>query len=120
MTATQQVEGVEVRGRMEPGFEQILTPEALAFVARLQRELAPTREALLARRGERQREIDAGATPDFLAETKQVREDPSWRVAPAPKDLQDRRVEITGPVERKMMINALNSGARCFMADFED
>src|SRR5205823_10220904 len=68
----------------------------------------------------RQREIDAGATPDFLAQTKQVREDPSWRVAPVPKDLQDRRVEITGPSERQMVINALNSGARCFMADFED
>src|SRR5919198_6233115 len=94
---------LKILGEMEPGFEQILTPEALAFVARLQREFGPTREALLARRAERQREIDAGAMPDFLAETKQVRDDPSWRVAPVPKDLQDRRVEITGPVERKMM-----------------
>src|SRR5207302_2983254 len=83
-------------------------------------EFGATREALLARRVERQREIDAGAMPDFLAEPRHVREDPSWRVAPAPKDLQDRRVEITGPSERKMVINALNSGARCFMADFED
>src|SRR6476660_2209855 len=74
---TQQVEGVEVHGTLEPGFEQILTPEALAFVAGLQREVGATREALLARRAERQREIDAGATPDFLTETKHVREDPS-------------------------------------------
>jgi malate synthase len=99
--------------------EEILTSEALAFVERLQRELNPRRLELLQRRQERQRELDAGVNPGFLAETREVRES-EWRVAPAPPDLQDRRCEITGPVERKMMINALNSGARVFMADFED
>jgi malate synthase len=99
--------------------EEILTTEALAFVERLQRELNPLRLELLERRQERQRELDAGVNPGFLAETREIRES-EWRVAPAPRDLQDRRCEITGPVERKMMINALNSGARVFMADFED
>jgi malate synthase len=99
--------------------EEILTTEALAFVERLQRELNPQRLELLERRQERQRALDAGANPGFLAETREIRES-EWRVAPAPRDLQDRRCEITGPVERKMMINALNSGARVFMADFED
>ncbi len=100
-------------------FEEILAPEALAFVADLHRRFDPTRRELLAARGERQQRLDGGEMPDFLTETKAVRED-DWRVAPPPPDLQDRRVEITGPVERKMMINALNSGARVFMADFED
>ncbi|HZC31284.1 MAG TPA: hypothetical protein VE261_07165, partial [Gaiellaceae bacterium] len=86
---------------------------------RLHRELNPTRLELLERRQERQRELDAGGDPHFLAETRSVREG-DWRVDPAPADLRDRRCEITGPVERKMMINALNSGARIFMADFED
>ncbi|MDQ3696453.1 MAG: malate synthase A [Gemmatimonadota bacterium] len=99
--------------------DRVLTAEALEFVARLHREFNPARMALLARRVERQRSIDAGVLPDFLAETARVRET-EWRVAPAPHDLDDRRVEITGPVERKMMINALNSGAKIFMADFED
>jgi malate synthase len=99
--------------------EAILTTEALAFVERLHRELEPTRLELLARRRERQRELDAGADPGFLAETRGVREG-DWRVAAPPADLLDRRCEITGPVDRKMMINALNSGARIFMADFED
>ena len=99
--------------------EEILTTEALAFVERLQRELNPLRLELLRRRQERQVELDAGVNPGFLAETREIRES-EWRVAPAPRDLQDRRCEITGPVERKMMINALNSGARVFMADFED
>jgi malate synthase len=98
---------------------EILTEEARAFVTRLHRELNPTRLELLARRAERQRELDAGVLPGFLPETQALR-DAEWRVAPAPADLQDRRCEITGPVERKMMINALNSGARVFMADFED
>jgi malate synthase len=97
----------------------VLSPEALAFVERLHRELNPTRLQLLERRQERQRELDDGANPAFLAETRGVREG-DWQVAPAPPDLQDRRCEITGPVDRKMMINALNSGARVFMADFED
>ena len=99
--------------------EEILTMEAHAFVTRLHRELNPNRLELLARRHERQEELDAGANPHFLSETRAVREG-DWRVAPAPDDLQDRRCEITGPIERKMMINALNSGARVFMADFED
>jgi malate synthase len=98
---------------------EILTEEARAFVTRLHRELNPVRLKLLARRQERQRELDDGALPGFLPETRGIREG-DWRVAPAPADLRDRRCEITGPVERKMMINALNSGARVFMADFED
>ncbi len=113
------LEGVEVRAPVEGRFREILTPEALSFVARLHREFNPRREALLRRRAERQAEIDAGTLPDFLPETRHIRES-DWRVAPVPRDLQDRRVEITGPVDRKMMINALNSGARVFMADFED
>ena len=99
--------------------EEVLSKEATAFVELLHRELNPTRLELLERRQERQRELDGGALPGFLPETQSVREG-DWRVAPAPPDLTDRRCEITGPVERKMMINALNSGARVFMADFED
>jgi malate synthase len=99
--------------------EQILTEGALEFVERLQRELGPTRQALLDARRERKARLDAGERPDFLAETREVREG-DWRVASAPADLRDRRCEITGPVDRKMMINALNSGARVFMGDFED
>jgi malate synthase len=99
--------------------EQILTKDALEFVELLQRELGASRGDLLARRHERQRALDAGERPDFLAETRAVREG-DWRVAEAPPDLRDRRCEITGPVDRKMMINALNSGARVFMGDFED
>jgi malate synthase len=99
--------------------EDVLSGQATAFVERLHRELNPARLELLERRQQRQRELDAGVNPGFLAETKAIREG-DWRVAAAPPDLQDRRCEITGPVERKMMINALNSGARVFMADFED
>src|SRR5476651_41037 len=99
---------------------KILTPEALAFVEKLARQFEPTRQKLLARRVEHQKEIDGGAMPDFLAATKSIRDDKSWRVASIPADLQDRRTEITGPVDRKMVINALNSGAKVFMADFED
>jgi malate synthase len=108
--------GVVLHG---PGDEEILSPPALAFVAQLHRELNPIRLELLGQRAERQAELEAGASPDFLPRTRDVRE-AEWRVAPAPSDLLDRRVEITGPVDRKMMINALNSGARVFMADFED
>jgi malate synthase len=97
----------------------VLTKDALDFVSLLHRELNPTRLDLLERRHERQRALEAGERPDFLAETRDVR-DGDWHVAEAPPDLQDRRCEITGPVDRKMMINALNSGARVFMADFED
>ncbi|MGH2783155.1 MAG: malate synthase A, partial [Thermoleophilaceae bacterium] len=113
------VEGVELRAPVPGRGEEILTAEALAFVAELQRRFDPGRKELLGRRAERQARIDASELPDFLPETREIRES-DWRVAPVPADLRDRRVEITGPVERKMMINALNSGARCFMADFED
>src|SRR5207249_11600393 len=98
---------------------EVLTPEALAFVAKLQREFAGRRQELLRLREERQRRLDAGETPQFLVTTSSVR-DSDWQVAKVPNDLQDRRVEITGPTDRKMLINALNSGARVFMADFED
>lgn len=111
--------GVVVKGALQPGFEQILTTEALAFVADLHRRFNETRKRLLALRAERQKRFDAGETPDFLAETKHIREG-DWTVAPIPSDLLDRRVEITGPVDRKMIVNALNSGAKVFMADFED
>jgi malate synthase len=98
---------------------EILTPGALAFLAELHRRFDPERRRLLAARQERQERLDAGERPDFLAETREIRES-DWTVAPPPDDLRDRRVEITGPVDRKMVINALNSGARVFMADFED
>ncbi|HUS25470.1 MAG TPA: malate synthase A [Candidatus Binatia bacterium] len=111
--------GVEILGPMPKGWEKILTPEALAFVAALVRKHGPVREKLLAFRRERQAKIDAGKLPGFLTETKKVRSG-KWKIAGIPADLQDRRVEITGPVDRKMIINALNSGAKCFMADFED
>ena len=110
---------VDVRGPVDGRAAEVLTPEALAFVAALQREFGAERTRVLAARQERQAELDAGALPDFLAATRGVREG-DWRVASAPADLHDRRVEITGPVDRKMVINALNSGARVFMADFED
>ena len=111
--------GVELRRGPVAGSERILTDEALAFVADLQRRFGPARLDLLRRRHERQADLDAGARPDFLVATRDVRES-DWTVAPAPADLDDRRVEITGPAEPKMMINALNSGARVFMADLED
>ncbi len=113
------VDGIEILGDVPPEFAEILTPDALAFVAGLQRAFDATRRTLLARRDERQAIIDAGVMPDFLPETAEIRE-ADWTVAPIPDDLQDRRVEITGPVDRKMIINALNSGANVFMADFED
>ena len=111
--------GIEIRGAVPADLAHVLSPEALAFVAELHREFNPTREALLARRKERQAAIAAGERLTFLEETRSIRED-DWRVAPTPPALQDRRVEITGPTDRKMMINALNSGAKVFMADFED
>jgi len=113
------VAGVDVRGPVLERFDEVLTPQALEFVATLHREFNPTRRRLLDRRRERQAELDAGALPDFLSDTRNVRAE-DWRIAPVPADLQDRRVEITGPTDRKMVINALNSGARMFMADFED
>ncbi len=113
--------GVEVRltGEMLPDFGDVLTTDALAFVADLHRAFNPRRKALLAARAERQARIDAGERPDFPPETKPVREG-NWQVAPIPAPLQKRHVEITGPTDRKMVINALNSGADMFMADFED
>ena len=104
---------------LAPADEEVLTREALDLVARLHRELNPRRRELLERRHERQLELDGGALPAFLPWTADVRH-AEWRVAEAPADLRDRRCEITGPVDRKMMINALNSGARVFMADYED
>ncbi|HNS40883.1 MAG TPA: malate synthase A, partial [Promineifilum sp.] len=112
-------EGIEIRGEVTPAFAEILSPEAIDFVAALQRAFNDRRLALLRRRAERQEEINAGAMPDFLPETADIRT-AEWTVAPIPADLRDRRVEITGPVDRKMVINALNSGASVYMADFED
>ncbi|MEZ2406998.1 malate synthase A [Bosea sp. RCC_152_1] len=111
--------GVVVKGALAHRFDEILTRDALTFVADLHRRFNETRKRLLALRAERQKRFDAGETPDFLAETKHIREG-DWTVAPIPADLLDRRVEITGPVDRKMIVNALNSGAKVFMADFED
>src|SRR3979490_1243661 len=110
---------VALKGPSAGRASEVLTPEALAFVGRLQREFGDRRLELLGMRDERQVRLDAGESPQFLAETKSVR-DSEWKVAKAPRDLEDRRVEITGPTDRKMLINALNSGARVFMADFED
>jgi malate synthase len=111
--------GLAVHAPVEPGFAEILTAEARRFLTTLARACEGRRQELLARRVERQRRLAAGERPDFLPETRAVRE-AAWTVAPIPADLADRRVEITGPVDRKMIINALNSGARVYMADFED
>jgi malate synthase len=110
---------VEIKGPVEGRAAEILTPEALAFVAELHRRFNDRRLELLVRRDERQVRFDSGESPDFLPETAHIRAG-DWTVASIPADLQDRRVEITGPVDRKMIINALNSGAKVFMADFED
>jgi malate synthase len=112
-------DGVSISGRVSPEFAQILTADALALVALLHRQFDARREELLARRAARQKEFDAGKLPDFLAATKSIR-DAQWTIAPQPRDMLDRRVEITGPTDRKMVINALNCGASTFMADFED
>jgi malate synthase len=111
--------GVELRAKMKPGYERVLTPAALAFAASLERKFGLERKRLLAERAMIQARLDSGWRPDFPAETRSIRES-DWTVAPLPKDLLDRRVEITGPTDRKMVINALNSGANVFMADFED
>jgi malate synthase len=116
---TQYAAGIEIRGPITPTYAEILTPEAMQFVATLMRQFSGRREELLQRRVERQAALNAGNMPDFLPETAHIREG-DWTIAPVPTDLQDRRVEITGPAERKMIINALNSGANVFMADFED
>ncbi|MCB0571229.1 MAG: malate synthase A [Phaeodactylibacter sp.] len=110
---------VTITGAYRKPYEAVLTEDAVHFLLELHRRFNPRRKELLAKRVERQHEIDGGKLPGFLPETRDIR-DSSWAVAPLPADLLDRRVEITGPVDRKMIINALNSGARCFMADFED
>ncbi len=117
---TSSAAGVEVRGPHLARFDDVLTGPALEFVARLHREFDPTRQALLGARRERQARLDAGELPDFLPETRHIREG-DWKVAPISNpDLQKRWVELTGPTDRKMLINALNSGADVYMADFED
>ncbi len=112
-------QGIELTAAIPADAQDILSPEALEFVAGLERLTRATRKQLLAAREARQARIDAGELPDFLPETAQIRQS-DWQIAPIPSDLQDRRVEITGPVDRKMVINALNSGAMTFMADLED
>jgi malate synthase len=111
--------GVEIHAPVTASYAEILTPEAIAFIADLQRTFNERRKALLVARKERQKRIDAGEKPGFIEGTRDIRE-AAWTVAPLPPDILDRRVEITGPVDRKMIINALNSGAKVFMADFED
>ncbi|MGH9468870.1 MAG: malate synthase A, partial [Terriglobia bacterium] len=111
--------GVEIRGPLTPPTSAILTPAAVAFLGELARRFETRRVELLERRAARQEELRQGRLPDFLPETSGVRAG-DWRAAAIPRDLQDRRVEITGPVDRKMIINALNSGASVYMADFED
>jgi malate synthase len=113
------VSGVEILGPVEGRFEEVLTEDAVGFVGELHRRFDGRRRELLDARRERQRRLDEGGTLDWLPETREVREG-DWQVAPAPPDLENRRVEITGPTNRKMVINALNSGAEGFMADFED
>ena len=112
-------DGMQITAEIKPGYEQILTIEALELVAKLSRAFEPRRQQLLAARAERARRLDAGERPDFLPETAHIREG-DWKIAPIPQALACRRVEITGPVERKMVINALNSGADSYMTDFED
>jgi malate synthase len=119
MDASLNVEGIDVQAPVPDAFTRILTPEALTFAATLAREFEDRRQELLTRRVAVQKAINAGQLPDFLEETREIRE-AEWKIAPVPQDLQDRRVEITGPVDRKMVINALNSGAKTYMADFED
>ena len=118
-TLNQLPAGLSINAQISPAFAEVLTPVALAFFVRLARQFEPTRQSLLAARTARQKEFDAGKLPDFLPETKHIR-DGNWVVAPVPADIQDRRIEITGPTDRKMVINALNCGASTFMADFED
>ena len=111
--------GMKITGEILPAYEDILTPEALALVDKLHRAFEARRQELLAARVARTKRLDAGELPDFLPETKSIREG-DWKVAPVPKALECRRVEITGPVEAKMVINAFNSGADSYMTDFED
>jgi malate synthase len=119
LTTTESVAGVQIVGPQVQAADKVLTPGALRFLAQLARRFAAPREQLLRQRAVVQAKLDDGWSPDFLPETEAIRRG-DWKVAPVPADLQDRRVEITGPVDRKMVINALNSGARMYMADFED
>lgn len=118
-TSSAPTSNIEILAEIAPEYGEILTPEALEFVESLVREFRPRVVELLSQRAARQERIDAGELPDFLEETAEIRAG-DWQAAPVPDDLKDRRVEITGPVDRKMIINALNSGAKMFMADFED
>ena len=119
MTTTAYPFGIQIDATVSPDYADILTPEAVALVAKLHRANSARIQELLQRRTQRQAEFDAGKLPDFLPETEEIRQ-AKWTVAPIPPDLQERRIEITGPTDRKMVINALNSGANMFMADFED
>lgn len=111
--------GIEIKGKLDPSYQDILTQEALDFLVALHEHFNERRKDLLRKRTEKQKGYDAGIFPDFIPETREIRES-DWKVAPIPEEILDRRVEITGPVDRKMVINALNSGAKVFMADFED
>ena len=111
--------GLLISGNISPAFATVLTPDALTFFVKLATKFEPTRQSLLEARAMRQKQFDSGTLPDFLPATEHIR-DGNWVVAPVPADIQDRRVEITGPTDRKMVINALNCGASTFMADFED
>ena len=111
---------LEIKSPVPQSAQHILSNEAIRFIEKLVREFNPRRKELLAARVERQKQLDAGVLPDFLSSTKHIRDDRNWKVASIPNDLQDRRTEITGPLDRKMIINALNSGAKVFMADSED
>src|SRR5258708_24100096 len=110
---------ITVTGRVTAQFAEILTPEALDFIAKLHRQFEPRRQELLLQRAARQRAFDAGRLPDFLPETRQGRED-DWKIAAQPKDMLDRRVQSTGPTHRQVWINTLNSGASTFLADFDE
>lgn len=114
-----QTTGIQIVGTLKPGYEEILTPKALKFLEEIETRFGARRKELLEMRQKRQQEIDNGKLPTFLPETEEIRKS-DWTIAPLPEDLQDRRVEITGPTDRKMIINALNSGAKVFMADCED
>ena len=118
-TPSHSIPGLQISGPVHPQQSEVLTPEALEFLATLHRHFNGRRKDLLSARNERQKRLDVGEKPGFLPQTRAIRES-EWSVAPIPADIRDRRVEITGPVDRKMIINALNSGSRVFMADFED
>lgn len=116
----QMIKDVQITGEVPAHYAKILTPEAVVFLEKLHKQFNEKRKSLLNEREKRQLKINQGELPDFLSATSAIRKDAAWKAAPAPLDLRDRKVEITGPAERKMMINALNSGAHVFMADFED